>query len=229
MQHKAFTVAMYTAMAALTRHSAILHVLLRVLWPVSRRPQCDYSPPRLITSTETNGWKAYNVLPCVLDKWCCRDASDQSNCCNNDTSLLDSDQTTYFGSFIDNVVPGTSTSITSNDSATATAKVTSIITDTASDDSNVSNTATVVGAAVGAVLGLACIIALAGLLWMMRRVKSLRNEMGALRSQESYSASSSSAPMTQHPYTALLSEAPSQHVHEADWNNGRYEIDDTSK
>ncbi|CAD0087680.1 unnamed protein product [Aureobasidium vineae] len=156
---------------------------------------------------EANGWKSYNVLPCTRDKWCCRDALDSSNCCNNSTLLLDSDQTSYLGRSINNVIPGTSTSTSDSNSTEATATVTSTITATSSSDSDSSNTTTVVGAAVGAVLG-----------------------MGALKSQESYSNASSSAPMVQQHYSsAPLSEAPSQHAYEADWNNGRYEIDSTGK
>lgn len=167
------------------------------------------------------------MLPCVLDQWCCREASDRTNCCNNSSLIIDKDQTTYLGQFINNVIPGTST--TSDDSnstdvdAAATATVTATVTATPSSDSD-SNTTTVVGAAVGAVLGVACIVALAGLIWMMRKVKSLKKEMQMLRSQESYSGSS--APMTQQPYNP---PQPTVHTYEADWDNGRYEIDGTGK
>lgn len=145
---------------------------------------------------------------------------------NNSSLIIDKDQTTYLGQFINNVIPGTST--TSDDSnstdAAATATVTSTVTAAPSSDSD---TTTVVGAAVGAVLGVACIIALAGLIWMMRKVKSLKKEMQMLRSQESYS--SSSAPMTQQPYNPPQNAAPTVHTYEADWDNGRYEIDGTGK
>lgn len=168
------------------------------------------------------------MLPCVLDQWCCREASDRTNCCNNSSLIIDKDQTTYLGQFINNVIPGTST--TSEDSnstnAAATATVTSTVTATPSGDSD-SNTTTVVGAAVGAVLGVACMMALAGLIWMMRKVKSLKKEMQMLRSQESYSGSS--APMTQQPYNPPQNAAPTVHTYEADWDNGRYEIDGTGK
>jgi hypothetical protein len=163
------------------------------------------------------------VLPCALDTWCCRDASDQTNCCNS-TNTIDTDQTTYLGKFINNVIPGTSTTSSDSNSTdvTTTATVTSTVTATPSGDSD-TNTTTVVGAAVGAVLGVACVIALVGLLWMMRKVKSLKKEMGLLRSQESYSA-----PMTQ-PYNPPQSAPPIVHTYEADWDNGRYEIDGTGK
>jgi uncharacterized protein HemX len=139
--------------------------------------------------------------------------------------IIDTDQTTYLGRFINNLVPGTST--TSDDSnstgAAIIATVTSTATATPSGDSD-SNTTTVVGAAVGAVLGVACIIALAGMVWMMRKVKSLKKEMQNLRSQ------GSSAPMAQQPYNPPpQSAAPTAHTYEADWNNGRYEIDGTGK
>lgn len=140
--------------------------------------------------------------------------------------LLDSDQTSYLGRFIDNVIPSTSTTSNGSNStdAATTATVTSTITATPS-----SNTTTVVGAAVGTVLGVACIIALTGLLWMMRKVKTLRREMQAMRSHEPYSNSSYTAPMAQHSYKAPMSEAPTEHACEADWNNGRYEVDGMSK
>ncbi|KAG9684337.1 hypothetical protein KCU95_g11978, partial [Aureobasidium melanogenum] len=191
----------------------------------------DSSCPYACPMAKTNGWKSYNVLPCARDRWCCRQASDQSNCCNNDTMLIDSDQTSYLGRFIDNVIPGTST--ISNDSnstdATTTSTVTATVTATSSSEPNSTNTTTVVGAAVGAVLGVACIIALAGLLWMMRKVKTLKKEMQAMQSHEPYSNSSSTTPMAQHSYNAPVSEAPTEHAYEADWNNGRYEIDGTGK
>ncbi|KAH0365008.1 hypothetical protein KCU65_g6410, partial [Aureobasidium melanogenum] len=148
--------------------------------------------------------------------------------------LLDSDQTSYLGRFIDNVIPGTSTTPTiSNDTnftdATTTSTVIATITATSSSEPDSYNTTAIVGAAVGASLGVAFILALAGLLWMMRKVKTLKKEMQAMRSHEPYSNSSSTTPMAQHSYNAPMSEAPTQHAYEADWNNGRYEIDGTGK
>jgi hypothetical protein len=154
------------------------------------------------------------VLPCALDIWCCRDAADRSNCCNNSSYIIDAGKTAYLGRFINNVIPGTSTD--------ATATVTSTVTATPSNDSNSSSTTTVVGAAVGAVLGVACLIALVGLIWMMRRLKSLKKEMQSLRSH-------SSASMTQQPYNLPQSADPMLHAYEVDCSNGRYEIDGTGK
>ncbi|KAH0396334.1 hypothetical protein KCU89_g9413, partial [Aureobasidium melanogenum] len=171
---------------------------------------------------KTNGWDGYNVLPCALGTWCCRAATDLSNCCNNSTMLLDSAQTSYLGRFVNNVIPGTST--TSNNSNSTNAATTSTITATPSN-----NTTTVVGATVGAVLGVACIIALAGLLWMMRKIKRLKKEMQSMQSREPYSNSSSTAPMAQHPYNVPMSEYPTKHTYEADCNTGRYEIGGAGK
>ncbi|KAG9563440.1 hypothetical protein KCU71_g2908, partial [Aureobasidium melanogenum] len=176
---------------------------------------------------KTNGWDGYNVLSCALGTWCCRAATDLSNCCNNATMLLDSDQTSYLGRFIDNVIPGTLT--TSNESNSTNAATTSTITATTSSEPSSTNATTIVGAVVGAVLGVACIIALAGLLWMMKKVKTLKTELQAMQSREPYSNSSFTAPMTQHPYNAPMSEVPTKQTYEADWNNGRYEIDGTGK
>jgi beta-lactamase regulating signal transducer with metallopeptidase domain len=139
--------------------------------------------------------------------------------------IINTDQTSYLGQFINNAIPGTSTSSDDSNSTDAAATTTVMSTITATPSSDSSNTTTVVGAAVGAVLGVACIIALAGLIWMMRKVKSLKKEMQNLRSSESYS----SAPMTQQPYNPPQNAAPPVHTYEADWDNGRYEIDSTGK
>ncbi|KAG2163231.1 hypothetical protein JADG_002970 [Aureobasidium aubasidani] len=95
-------------------------------------------------------------------------------------------------------------------------------------ESDSSNTTTVVGAAVGAVLGVACIIALVGMLWMMRKVKNLKKEMQSLK-QDTYAPSSNAVMSPQQPYHVPQNAGPTTHAYEADWNNGRYEIDGTGK
>ncbi|THW22766.1 hypothetical protein D6D24_00979 [Aureobasidium pullulans] len=184
----------------------------------------------LINSTEANGWKAFNVLPCTMSTWCCREASDSTNCCNNSAMIISGTATSLLGRFIDGVIPGSSaTSNSTNTTDTnATTTATTTITTTASAESDSSNTTTVVGAAVGAVLGVACIIALVGMLWMMRKVKNLKKEMQSLK-QDTYAPSSNAVMSPQQPYHVPQNAGPTTHAYEADWNNGRYEIDGTGK
>lgn len=175
--------------------------------------------------TEANGWGSFNVLQCALGTWCCREASDRTNCCSNSSMLISGTQTSYLGRFLNT----TSSSTTDANGTTVVTNVTTteISTITATASSSSSSSTTVVGAAVGAVLGVAFIAALSGLLWAMNKIKNMKKEMEAIRRDSC--ANTSALMAKQEPYyMPQQTNGPEIHAYEAD-NHQRHEIDGIAK
>lgn len=117
----------------------------------------------------------WNVLQCSPGIYCCRAATDDTNCCSNTTALITTDIGTLLASATTDTASTTGAATVTGATVTGTSSVTAGITQSATDTAAVAecpkDNSAVVGGAVGGALGLALLASLGALGFMIKRWK----------------------------------------------------------
>lgn len=117
---------------------------------------------------------SWNVLQCEVGTYCCREASDTTNCCSNSTAIV----STNIGTLL---LPTQTATSTVGTAPAATVTITKTPNASAGGESSNGTVAAatcpadktaVVGGAVGGALGAALIASLGALVFMLRRRRS---------------------------------------------------------
>lgn len=139
---------------------------------MSRRQRTDLIP--YVASTDWDGGSkvaSWSVLQCNKNTFCCRPATDTTNCCGNSSAVVSADiGTLLLSTATATVTAGTGTAVPT---VTVTA-VSSATTDQAGNGTVVGATCpvdrtAVVGGAVGGTLGAALLASLGALAFMMKK------------------------------------------------------------
>lgn len=131
------------------------------------------------------------MLQCNPGTWCCRESSNQTNCCDDDDALIQGNQHSDIGRFLlqpsATVTASSSSGFASGTAAAATTArvtVTQTVTSTpsaAAADAELKthavNQGVKVGASLGAVLGVAVLAAGLAVLWYSRNNRRLNREL----------------------------------------------------
>lgn len=136
----------------------------------------SFSQLNALATTNFGGGSAvasWNVLQCETGTFCCREASDTTNCCNNSTAIISTDIGTL-------LLPTQTATSTVGTAAAATVTVTVTPAASTGQSSNATTAGTtcpadktaVVGGAVGGALGAALLASLAALAFIIRRRRS---------------------------------------------------------